>query len=39
LSSCLFAALFLLSFWEFVRIRAPLTVLNAGVYWLFLLIF
>jgi len=28
-----------LTFLDFVKIGAPLTVLNAGVYWLFLLIF
>lgn len=28
-----------LSFWDFVRIGVPLTVINAGVYWLFLRIF
>jgi Na+/H+ antiporter NhaD/arsenite permease-like protein len=28
-----------LSFWDFIRIGVPLTVVNAGVYWLFLRIF
>jgi Na+/H+ antiporter NhaD/arsenite permease-like protein len=28
-----------LSFWEFVRVGVPLTVLNTLVYWLFLLFF
>jgi len=28
-----------LSFWDFFRVGAPLTVLNAGIYWLFLWIF
>jgi Na+/H+ antiporter NhaD/arsenite permease-like protein len=28
-----------LTFWEFVKIGAPLTVINVAVYWAFLLIF
>jgi Na+/H+ antiporter NhaD/arsenite permease-like protein len=28
-----------LSFWDFVRIGVPLTIVNVGVYWLFLLLF
>jgi Na+/H+ antiporter NhaD/arsenite permease-like protein len=28
-----------LSFWDFVRIGVPLTIINVGVYWLFLLLF
>jgi Na+/H+ antiporter NhaD/arsenite permease-like protein len=28
-----------LSFWDFIRIGVPLTIINVGVYWLFLLLF
>jgi Na+/H+ antiporter NhaD/arsenite permease-like protein len=28
-----------MGFWDFFRVGAPLTILNIGVYWLFLLLF